>query len=134
MGGNFREKLDKALRIKFRGFKFHGTMNGNMNTCAIDVTIRQWVVRERGYHIHEAIWEASQRENSICADPFTVAAAFCSKGERYILVSPFPLVSVFTLMFVNQHSLEGGPCGYGALSTGRSSETEPYLSSSTSSS
>ena len=29
--------------------------------------------------------------------------------------------------------LEGGPCGYGALSTGRSSETEPYLSSSTSS-
>ena len=29
--------------------------------------------------------------------------------------------------------LEGGPCGCGALSTGRSSETEPYLSSSTSS-
>ena len=33
----------------------------------------------------------------------------------------------FAVYFVNQHSLEGGPCGYGALSTG------PYLSSSTSS-
>ena len=39
MGGNFREKLDKALRIKFRGLKFRGTMSGNMNTRAIDVTI-----------------------------------------------------------------------------------------------
>ena len=51
-------------------------------TCAIDVAFRQWVMRERGYHVHEAIWEASQRENSICADPFTVAAAFHSKRER----------------------------------------------------
>ena len=25
MGGNFREKLEEALRIKFCGFKFHGT-------------------------------------------------------------------------------------------------------------
>ena len=32
--------------------------------------------------------------------------------------------------FVNQRSLEGGSRGYEALSTGRSSETEPYLSSS----
>ena len=40
------------------------------------------VVRERGYHVHEAIWEASQRENSVCADPFIVAAAFCGKQER----------------------------------------------------
>ena len=39
----------------------------------------------------------------------------------------------FAVYFVNQHSLEGGPCGYGALSTGRSSETEPYVSSSTNS-
>ena len=31
MGGNFHKKLDKALRIKFRGFKFRGTMGGNMN-------------------------------------------------------------------------------------------------------
>ena len=30
MGGNFREKLDMAPRIKFRGFKFHGTTGGNM--------------------------------------------------------------------------------------------------------
>ena len=54
----------------------------NFNTCAIDVALRHRVVRERGYHIHEAIWEASQRENSICADPFTVTAAFRSKRER----------------------------------------------------
>ena len=26
MGGNFREKLEEALRIKFRGFKFHGAI------------------------------------------------------------------------------------------------------------
>ena len=26
MGGNFREKLEEALRIKFRGFKFRGTI------------------------------------------------------------------------------------------------------------
>ena len=31
VGGNFREKLDKAPRIKFCGFKFRGTMGGNMN-------------------------------------------------------------------------------------------------------
>ena len=31
MGGNFREKLDKGPRVKFRGFKFRGTMGGNMN-------------------------------------------------------------------------------------------------------
>ena len=31
MGENFREKLNKAPRIKFHGFKFHGTMGGNMN-------------------------------------------------------------------------------------------------------
>ena len=36
MGGNFREKLDKAPRtkfcgFKFRGLKFHGMMGGNMN-------------------------------------------------------------------------------------------------------
>ena len=48
--------------------------------CAIDVALRQRVVRERGYHVHE---DASQRENSICADPFTVATAFRSKWERY---------------------------------------------------
>ena len=29
------------------------------------------------------IWEASQCENSICADQFTVPAAFRSKRERY---------------------------------------------------
>ena len=46
------------------------------------VPLRQRVARERGYHIHEAIWEASQRENSICADQFTVTAAFRSKRER----------------------------------------------------
>ena len=45
----------------------------------IDVALRQRVVRERGYHVHEDICEASQRENSICADLFTVAAAFRSK-------------------------------------------------------
>ena len=39
----------------------------------------------------------------------------------------------FAVYFVNQRSFEGGPCGYGALSTGCSSETEPYLSSSISS-
>ena len=51
-----------------------------------------------------------------------------------VLVSPFACVSAFfTLLFVNKHSLEGGPCECGALSTGRSSETEPYLNSSTSS-
>ena len=50
-----------------------------LNTCAIDVPLRRRVVRERGYHVHEAICEASQRKNSICADPFTVAAAFRSK-------------------------------------------------------
>ena len=40
MGGNFREKLDKAPRIKFRGFKFRGMMYELqlMNTCAIDVS------------------------------------------------------------------------------------------------
>ena len=76
MGGNFREKLHKVPRIKFRGYKFRGT-GGNVN-----FNLRQWVVRERGYHVHEDIWEASQRENSICADPFTVAAAFRSKRER----------------------------------------------------
>ena len=32
-------------------------------------------MRERSYQVHEDIWEASQRENSICADSFTVAAA-----------------------------------------------------------
>ena len=57
--------------------------------CAIDVALQQWVVCERGYHVHEDTWEASQRENSIYADPFTVAA---SKQERYqsrlLLVSP----------------------------------------------
>ena len=26
MGGNFREKLEEALRIKFRGFKFRGAI------------------------------------------------------------------------------------------------------------
>ena len=26
MGGNFREKLEEAPRIKFRGFKFRGAM------------------------------------------------------------------------------------------------------------
>ena len=26
MGGDFREKLEEALRIKFRGFKFRGTI------------------------------------------------------------------------------------------------------------
>ena len=26
MGGNFREKLEKAIRIKFRGFKFRSTL------------------------------------------------------------------------------------------------------------
>ena len=31
MGGNFRVKLDKAPTIRFRGFKFRGTMGGNMN-------------------------------------------------------------------------------------------------------
>ena len=31
VGGNFREKLDKAPRIKFRGFKFRGPMGGNIN-------------------------------------------------------------------------------------------------------
>ena len=36
----------------------------------------------------------------------------------------------FVVYFMNQHSLA---CGYEALSTGRSSETEAYLSSSTSS-
>ena len=84
MGGNFREKLHKVPRIKFCGFKFRCT-GGNVNfnlEHAIDVALRQWVVRERGYHVHEDIWEASQRENSICADPFTVAAAFRSKRER----------------------------------------------------
>ena len=50
-----------------------------LNTCVIDVELRQRVVREKGYHVHEDIWEASQHENSICADPFTVTAAFHSK-------------------------------------------------------
>ena len=31
VGGNFREKLDKVPRNKFRGFKFRATMGGNMN-------------------------------------------------------------------------------------------------------
>ena len=52
-------------------------------SCAIDVALQQWVVHERSYHVHEDIWEASERENSICADSFTVAAAFHSKRERY---------------------------------------------------
>ena len=55
--------------------------------------LRQRVVRERGYQVHEDIWEASQHENSICADPFTVAAAFRIKQE--VLVSPFACVSAF---------------------------------------
>ena len=50
--------------------------------CAIDVALRQWVVCERGYHFHEDVWEASQCKNTICADLFTVAAAFLSKQER----------------------------------------------------
>ena len=56
-------------------------MNLNLWTCVvIDVALQQWVLRERGYHVHEDTWEASQRKNSIYADPFTVAA---SKRERY---------------------------------------------------
>ena len=39
----------------------------------------------------------------------------------------------FTVYFVKQLTLEGGPCRCGAWSTGRSSETEPCLSNSTSS-
>ena len=37
MGGNFREKLEETLRIKFHGFKFRGTIlyfcvrKGNVN-------------------------------------------------------------------------------------------------------
>ena len=49
-----------APRIKFHGFKFSGTLGGNMNMCAINVALQQWVVRERGYyHVHEDIWEAT---------------------------------------------------------------------------
>ena len=60
------------------------------------VALWQRVVREKDYHIYEDIWEASQRENSICADPFTVTAAFRSKRERYnVLVSPFARVAAF---------------------------------------
>ena len=64
-------------------------MGGNMNfnlwtcVCAIDVALRQRVVCERGYNVHGDIREASQRENSIHADLFTVAAAFRSKQQRY---------------------------------------------------
>ena len=96
MGGNFREKLNKALRIKFRGFKFRSTMGGNMN---FNLLTRVRSVQRfgsglfvRGYHVHEAIWEASQCDNSICADRFTVTAAFRSTRERQqshiLLVSP----------------------------------------------
>ena len=82
MGGNFHEKLNKVPRIKFCGFKFRGTTGGNMNfnlnTCAIDVSTSA-AGRACGYHVHEDIWKASQCENSICSDSFTVAAAFRSK-------------------------------------------------------
>ena len=30
MGGNFREKLEEASRIKFRGFKFCGVIGSQM--------------------------------------------------------------------------------------------------------
>ena len=84
------------------------------------------------YHVHEDIWEASQRENNICADPFTVPAAFRSKRDTSLAFCLCLRLLHFAVHFVNQHSL-GGPCECGALSTGRSSEKEPYLSSSTSS-
>ena len=105
-----------------------------LNTCAINVELRQRIVREKGYHVHEDIGRlvnariASVLIRLLCLLPSLVnergtSLAFCSH------VSAF-----FAAYFMNhQHSLEGGPCGYGALSTGRSSETEPYLSGSTSS-
>ena len=74
MGGNFHEKLDEVPRIKFRGFKFRGfkfrgTMSGNMNfnLWTRVQSLRQQVVRGRGDHVHEDIWEASHRENNIFA-------------------------------------------------------------------
>ena len=60
-----------------------------LNTCAIDVALRQRIMRERSYYVHEAIWEASQRENRsvlirlLWLLPFVVnergnSLAFCS--------------------------------------------------------
>ena len=65
----------------------HADVLGDMGLgfTLVPITLRYRIssIRcERGYHVHKDIWEASQRENSICADPFTVTAAFCSRRER----------------------------------------------------
>ena len=68
----------------------------------IDVALRQRVVLEGGYNVREDIWEAIQHENSICADPFTVAAAFPSTSFAFCsCLRPFH----FAVDFMNQHSL-----------------------------
>ena len=81
-------------------------MGGNMNTCAIDVELWQWVVRERGYHIHEAIWEASQREIVpvlICL-LWLLPSVVNERGISPVFCSCLRLLH-FAVYFVNQHSL-----------------------------
>ena len=98
-----------------------------------DVALRQWVKCERGYHVHENIWEASQREIApvlICL-LWLLPSVVNERGISPAFCSCLRLQLRCLLCESTQLKLEAGPCGYGALLTGRSSKTEPHLSNST---
>ena len=87
VGENFLENLNKAPRIKFRGFKFRGTMGGNMN---FNLWTRVWSMYRfgSGSCMREATTSmkifgrlVNARTASVLT-LFIVTAAFRSKRER----------------------------------------------------
>ena len=58
-----------------------------LNTCEIDVALWQWVVRERGYHIHEDIWEQRGRRRGGSCPP-TFGAVAPRPPRRGMLCTP----------------------------------------------